>query len=257
MARINIDLNKEDFDDLESYLTMLVKESGRIDNSIVSQYPELAATLTEYIHQQIRIRIGGTFGEFMANRTEIDAIPTSNGILFQIYGKKEDEVNDQFSKASSKGKAYNLWAVHEFGKSISASTATQTPKAAGGTQGITRKGRSGFMIEGKKGAIGQIVRQLKPELERRVRDYMRYAATEALNDAARESSKGSQGRVGKQFPAKVNRALKASGLTRGNLKQAGISEVLPFGGTGPTRTLIGRGSKGRFTSLGQQVRIRV
>lgn len=193
--------------ELGQFLELWAKGISKPDPKLKEVFEVLAEESADLILEAIPVKLGGRYGRFMAERTDVEIVATSTGFRLNVFGFTEDELTDiRGIQGKSRDQDYNLWAMYEFGGGpgqVHASSGLNIQKDGGGGVGVVRTDSTGFTD--KQGAIQNIVAGLVPTIQ------------ELLNQGLADYE---QGRIAHE----ANKAAKASGL-----KGVAIKET-PWGG---------------------------
>lgn len=214
-----------------------------IVDDLVEESMQIMAEAAEGIIVQ-SIRELHPAGDFMANRTKIEKNLLGNTIIFRISGKKEGEVENPERRDGTVPKVSNpnrvsLWEVLEYGRDSDGGSEDITYiKDEGTGKKAIRSGRSHGKGGQYAGMVEDIITGLTLQLDAAFEEFGAIAAhgtTAAMMKTA-----------GVKVDASAEAALRRAGISRGTLKELGVTRV-SVSSSGQIN-LIGPGPGGKGTA---------
>lgn len=238
MFKITVQSKKTD-----AIILKLAATSNRLAADLQNYAPEIAEVAGELIIAEIREKLPEGIGDFMANRTKVEATYSGTSILLTISGMTEGEAGHPASRSGvprAKDGA-NLWLTHEFGRPTSG-TLGNYQKDVGGVTSIrsTRSLGSGKYGRGSPyvGAIRNMIPSITAQLNIALRPVGAIAANNVLADYIETGTRG-RVKIDRSARAALNRAgigfeaLAAIGVVRVSVSSTGQINLL--GSTGGSR----------------------
>lgn len=252
-------VNYKDFIAFAKFSEEWAAEVSMVDFKRFFQSQEVVDSVAEFIGDKIVDLVDHTrFGNFMADRTYVEAIPTSRGVTFHIGGYSEQEMKEMGRDYRLSDEAfesmydYNLWEMYEFHggaigtkgipvgvnekqvikKDVAGPIAIRT--STGGTQQL--KGRQGLI----RGVMGQIKQELYLKILQLMESSGKLAVVSTGLSAARSKGRSIEG-LSSYMQRKVQKIAHEQGEDLAKLDKEG-KHVIPA----RNGLLVVQGGGGRF-----------